>query len=114
MICYNLQMNHFKETTHLSEIIEQSDQNPVIIFKYSNNCNSSSRLYKKLEKMKDDGALNFPIYLVTVQVQSVLSKKIEEHFEIKHQSPQIIILNKRKVVYNANHNSIKTEDFIFT
>ena len=107
-------MNYFLETTHLSEIIEESNSKTVIIFKYSNNCGSSERLYKELKQKIKEKVLNDPIYLVTVQTQPALSKKIAEMFGVKHQSPQILILNKGKLVYTAHHYAIKTKDFVFT
>ncbi len=107
-------MRIFKETSHLSEIIEESNTEPVIIFKFSSECNSSCRLYNKLEKEILDKTLKAPVYLVTVQKQPVLKEKIAEMFNIKHESPQILILIKGKVVYTAHHNSIKIEDFVFT
>ena len=102
-------MPKFWITTHLSEILEESDKQPIIIFKYSNECGSSEVLKTKLEKKN----LSIPIYLVTVQTEPVLSQKISEQFDIKHESPQIIILNKRKVTYRAHHNEIKIEKFKF-
>ena len=104
-------MNYFRTTTYISEIIEQSETQSVIIFKYSSECRSSFRLKSKLEKMLEEKTLTPLIYQVTVQTEPVLSKKIAELFKIKHETPQIIILKKGKVIYSAHHNSIKTEEF---
>jgi len=105
---HNLFMAYFRETTYLTDIIEESHNNPVIIFKYSNDCNSSSVLKKELESK----GIKSPIYLVTVQIHKALSQKIEEAFKIKHESPQIIILDKNKVTYTAHHENIKINDII--
>ncbi len=104
-------MNKFLETTHLSEILEKSEKNPVIIFKYSRECNSSTRLSLELEKIMDQKKLTLPIYRVTVQTQRVLSNRIEEWFQIKHESPQIIVVKNGRVLYTAHHSGIKLEDF---
>ena len=106
-------MDHFCKANSLSEIIEASQKNPVIIFKYSSMCNSSKRLSTTLEKKIIDKKLSVPVYIVVVQKQPVLSKNIAEMFDVKHQSPQILILNKGKSIYTAHHNSIKIENFIF-
>lgn len=105
---------NFLETTHLSQIIEESDKHPVIIFKYSNECASSTDLKKKMEFEMSKQKIKSPVYLVTVQIQKVLSGKIEEAFGIKHESPQIIILNKNKVTYTASHLKINIPEFKFT
>lgn len=102
----------FSITTHLSEILEKSNQTPVIIFKYSKTCGTSSRLKEEIEnylKGKDGVPL---IYLLTVQDQRVLSDKIEEYFQIKHESPQIIKIKDSKPIYHQNHFKIKIKDFL--
>lgn len=106
-------MNYFRETSHLSELLEASDKSPIIIFKFSSECSSSSRLKAEFEKNKEQEKLREPIYLVTIQKQKALSAKIEEYFGIKHESPQIIILKDRKVQYAASHLNIKLENFVF-
>ena len=104
-------MNEFRKTTHLSEILEESSLRPIIIFKYSSECGTSSSLAKKLEDSIRDETINHLIYLVIVQTHKALCGKIETMFEIKHESPQIIILNKGKVTYTAHHKNIKIENF---
>lgn len=106
-------MSDFIETTYLSEIIEESNKTAVIIFKYSNSCETSSRLKFELEKALHEKKIGCPIYLVTVQKQKNLSKQIEDFLKIKHESPQVIILNKGNVTYLASHTSIKLTDFLF-
>jgi bacillithiol system protein YtxJ len=101
-------MKIFRTTTHLSEIIEHSEKEPVIIFKYSNNCGSSDRLSDQLEVNIKKRKINFPVYKITVQKEPVLSKKISEWFEIKHETPQIFILYNGKITYTAHHKEIDT------
>jgi bacillithiol system protein YtxJ len=103
----------FKSTTHLSEIVENSYLEPIIIFKYSTECGSSERLLNKFELAFEAKDIKSPVYVVVVQDHKVLSKKIEELLEIKHESPQVIILNKGKVTYSSNHDQISIPDFKF-
>lgn len=106
-------MSYFKETTHLSEILEESEKNPVVIFIFSSKCGSSTRLSLLLEKTLNEKKLSVSIFKVTVQMQPILSKKIEEWFQIKHESPQIISINYGKVSYTAHHSDIKIDNFLF-
>jgi bacillithiol system protein YtxJ len=86
---------------------------PVIIFIHSNTCVISDDVEKTMAQAVNDKTIPYNIYIVTVQTHPNLSKKIEEHFEIKHESPQIIILNSGKVTYTAHHRDIHTDKFIF-
>ncbi len=101
----------FEKTTHLSEILEKSEYNPVIIFKHSSKCYQSDVLKEALEKAKEGGKIKSLIFIVVVQDSPVLSKKISEHFGIKHESPQIIIVNNNSVTYFASHDNIMIEKF---
>ena len=97
-------MSDFKHTTHLSEILEESSKKRVVVFKFSSSCNSSSSLRERFETMMAKYPLI--IYLVTARSEPVLSRKIAEHFQIKHESPQIVVIEKGKVVYSADHDNI--------
>lgn len=105
-------MDTFREANYISEIIEESQKNPIIIFKYSNSCITSERLRQTLEKEVAEKRLTKPIFLVTVQTNKALSKNVEDYFEIKHESPQIILVNKGKVVDSKNHHHIKVADLL--
>ena len=111
-------MSLFHKTTHLSEILEESERQPVIIFKYSSQCKSSARLADKLKReMLNTRCLTFGkpepiIYQITVQTEPVLSEKIAEWFLIKHETPQIIVVDKGKVTYTAHHNEIDLIDLL--
>ncbi len=107
--CYTLFMIAFKVTTHLSEILEESKKMPVIIFKYSSECGSSARLKNKL----DASHIEYPVYLITVQKERTLSNKISDWFNLKHESPQILIINGGKITYSAHHNAIDPLKFVY-
>lgn len=96
----------FRETTHLSEILEDSENDLITIFKYSSKCGSSDILKDKIKRNIEDGIIAKTIYIITVQDCPILSKKIEQFFNIKHESPQIIVIDKGKEIYSASHGSI--------
>ncbi len=101
----------FLTTTHLSEILDASQREPIIIFKYSSECGTSSELKEKFDEAISKNKLNYSVYMVVVQDHPVLSNKIAEMFDITHESPQIIILNKGKVTYTAHHRNIDIKNF---
>lgn len=102
-----------KVTPHFSEILENSEITPVIIFKHSNNCGASSDIDNMIKKGIELEKIKNPVYLVTVQNMPVLSKKIEDYFNIKHETPQVIIIKNGKVTYSMSHRNINIEDFVY-
>ncbi len=106
-------MTELKVTPHFSEILQHSEKTPVIIFKHSNNCVASSDIEDILKESITLKEANLPIYIITVQNMPVLSRKIEEYFDIKHESPQVIIVKNGKVTYTNSHRNIRIEDFVY-
>jgi bacillithiol system protein YtxJ len=104
---------YFKETTHLSDILETSEKTPVIIFKHSSMCGRSSRVETALEDSIMKNQIQAPIFKITVQTHPAISRKIEEWFDIKHESPQIIIVHRGKVTYTAHHDYIYIPEFVY-
>lgn len=102
----------FEKTTHLSAIMEKSEIEPVIIFKHSSKCYQSDVVKNELKKAKQEIKINKLIFIVVVQDSPILSKKIEEVFRIKHESPQVIIIYKNKVILNKKHDQIKIDDLV--
>ena len=96
----------FFVTTHLSEIIEASHATPVIIFKHSETCWSSRKLRDELAQRLENGSIKAPTYIVTVQEKPELSRKIREWFDVKHETPQILIIDGGKVIYEVHHDGI--------
>lgn len=105
-------MRIFKKTTHLSEILESSQSNRVIIFKYSDDCGTSSKLADEIENIIKQKEISPIIYMVTVQTEPVLSRKIEEWFNIKHETPQIIQIERGEVIYTDHHKNIDLNKFL--
>ncbi|HRH26872.1 MAG TPA: bacillithiol system redox-active protein YtxJ [Parcubacteria group bacterium] len=106
-------MNKLRKTSHFSEILEESEKNPVIIYKHSNSCGLSTQTEIEIRNALDNEIIKIPVYIVVVQEMPVLSKNIETFLNIKHESPQVIVLKKGKVTYNKSHHDIKPTDFIY-
>lgn len=95
--------NHFVKVTDIKEFEELADRSkerPVVIFKHSLTCPISSTAYDQMAKFAGEVAL------VEVQRARALSNEIENRLGVNHESPQVIVLSKGQVVWNASHFSI--------
>lgn len=99
-------MTIFRKTSHLSEILQESEKGPVMIYKHSLTCGTSTETYNTIEKSIIEKTIDYPVYIVVVQEMPVLSRNIETLLEIKHESPQVIILEKGKVKTHKSHREI--------
>jgi bacillithiol system protein YtxJ len=98
--------NHFvtvADTKSLEELLAQSHDGPVILFKHSSTCPISAAAYRQMSQLKETVAL------VVVQRARDVSREVEARTGIEHESPQAIILRNGEAVWNASHWSVTSE-----
>lgn len=88
----------------LDELFEKSKETPVVIFKHSLTCPISTDASTQMSIV--DGDVN----LVIVQVSRNISDEIEYRTNIRHESPQIIVLKDGKPVFHASHYSVTADN----
>ncbi len=97
-------MDHFARITEknsFAELMNQSKEQPVVIFKHSTTCPISAAAYQEMTRFDGEVAL------VEVQGARELSREIEKKTGIVHESPQVIVLRDGKVVWSASHWKVK-------
>jgi bacillithiol system protein YtxJ len=98
--------NHFKrvkDTEGLDALIESYGEQPLVIFKHSLTCPISSAAYNQMEQYEGGVAL------IEIQNARTLSSAIASRFGVAHESPQVILLRKGQVVWNASHFKITAD-----
>ena len=99
---------HWNELTELEQLeapIVQSEEQPVLIFKHSTRCSISRFALKQFENEFDLQDKIAPYYLDILKHRDI-SNEIALHFKVQHQSPQILLLKNRAVVYDTSHENI--------
>ena len=97
--------NELTELEQLEAIINQSEEQPVLIFKHSTRCSISRFALKQFENVFDLQDKIAPYYLDLLNHRDI-SNEIALHFKVQHQSPQILLLKNRAVVYDTSHENI--------
>jgi len=93
------------------KLVEESflDNIGVAIFKHSTRCSISS-----VAKSRLSSSWNFddelPIYCLDLITYRKLSNLIAEELNVRHESPQLLVLKNGKCIYNASHLSISVKD----
>ena len=92
----------------LHEIIEDSDKKTLLFFKHSTRCSISSMA---LSRMNNDFSFDLLSvnYLIDVLLYREISNNLSEITKITHQSPQVVLLYNKKVIYSASHGEIRPE-----
>jgi bacillithiol system protein YtxJ len=84
------------DRTTLDNLISDSKQRAVIIFKHSNACPISARAYREMQQLRD-------VNLLEIQAAPEISREIEKLTGVRHESPQVILMRDGKAVWNASH-----------
>lgn len=101
------ELNKMEQFDEMDEI---STTKTVVIFKHSTRCSISRMALKQF-----DAAFNYPEekidwYLLDLLNHRDLSNEIAHRYNVTHQSPQILVIQNGKAVFNASHDSIAAED----
>ena len=86
-----------------------SSENTIAIFKHSTRCIVSSMAKKQLERSFDlDGEVG--MYYLDLIAYRNISNEIADRYNIRHESPQLIVLKNNEVQTYASHSSISEID----
>ncbi|MBE7634354.1 bacillithiol system redox-active protein YtxJ [Tenacibaculum finnmarkense genomovar ulcerans] len=96
--------------SQLEDIKKQSQKEPIAIFKHSTRCSISSVAKSRFEKSFDESLKDFKVYYLDLISYREISNEIGIQFQVEHQSPQLLIIQKEAVVAHASHYEIAQID----
>lgn len=84
----------------VEQLIAQSAQHPVIVFKHDTNCRISRAAYDEMQQIIQEVAI------IDVAREKDLSRDIAERMGVKHESPQVLVIRDGRAVWSASHYDI--------
>ncbi len=90
----------------IEEFIKLSHQKPVLLFKHSFRCGVSSMVLRRFEKTLVDIRDDYHYYFLDILKFRNLSNRVAEKFNIAHESPQLLVIDKGLVLSHDSHNGI--------
>lgn len=103
---------NWKQITSLSqleELAKESSTSPVLIFKHSRSCSISNAALGRLERNWNLGE-KVNIYFLDLLSYRDISNAIAEKFGVQHESPQVLILENGKSIYDCSHFDINFKE----
>ncbi|MBL7706050.1 MAG: bacillithiol system redox-active protein YtxJ [Taibaiella sp.] len=91
------------DINQLGEIATASQTRAQIIFKHSTQCNISADALAEMNRFEGEA------WYLDLLAHRDISNQIAEQFQIRHQSPQVLIIKNNEVVYHESHWRIKAE-----
>lgn len=96
--------------SQLDEIRTKSSSRPQVIFKHSIRCSTSALVKNRLERKQPPDSIDF-YYLDLINNRPV-SNKIADTFNVRHESPQVLLIRDGKCVYEESHMGISMDEII--
>lgn len=92
--------------TEINTIIELSKNQSVLIFKHSTACGISRMVVKQFESLFNEENKQLKVYYLDLLNFREVSSKISEVFQVRHQSPQLLVIKNGVSVYDESHYEI--------
>lgn len=91
------------------KVLTIKDLNPLFnehraffLLKNSTTCPISHEAYKETEKYADENE-DVPVFYLNVQESRPLSNEVAENFQVKHESPQLLLFHGEEIVWHTSH-----------
>ncbi len=93
----------FIQEEQWQDLLDQSMIESVFLFKHSTRCGVSSMVLSRFEKQMRERNKNY--YFLNILRNRDLSNWISDELNIRHESPQLIVLKETKVIaYDSHYN----------
>ena len=96
--------------SQLEEIKEISKSEPIAIFKHSTRCGISRMVLNSFEKQMDESLKNFKVYYLDLLAYRGLSDEVGFTFQVRHQSPQLLVIKNGVLAAHASHYDVTRID----
>ena len=103
--------NSLTREDQIQDIIEESKQKPVVIFKHSTSCSISATAKGRLERQWSESDLAHvkPYYLDLLSYRPV-SNQVARTFDIEHESPQLLLIRNGECILDQSHSDISVDE----
>ena len=93
------------DVAQLDNIVAESKDKPVVIFKHSTRCSISRMALRQFESNYNLDDSVTPYFLDLIENREV-SNGVAQRFNVQHQSPQVLVIRNGVSVYDASHEGI--------
>ena len=100
----DLGLTTLRAVHELDQVLSDSHERPVLLFKHSYTCGISAEALDELRAHIDETPATAIQYaMVTVQSHRDLSNTIAQRLGVRHETPQAILVRSGRAVWSASH-----------
>lgn len=96
----------------LEELLDQSCQRKIILFKHSTTCPTSANAWKEVQDFIQNSSGEVTVAMIKVIESRPVARQVAADLGVQHQSPQVLLLSNRKVLWHASHQAVTQDKII--
>lgn len=104
-----MEFTMYKSLINVDAVLQESKEKQILILKHSITCPISYNAKCEVDEFINRN-VNSDVYLVIVQENRAVSNELSEKLEIRHESPQFLIVKNMKAEKVLNHYDITLEN----
>jgi len=101
--------NDLDDAGQIDAVTEVSEHRPQLIYKHSSRCSVCFFAKKQVEEIPEAIREQVDLHFVDVIGWREVSNAIAKEFSITHESPQLLIMYDREVVWHGSHREIQSD-----
>lgn len=104
--------NVLQDEDEVQALMEASEDQPQLVYKHSHRCSicimAKERIEESFNALSQKATMNFVNVIKSRPVSDVLTNQTG----IRHESPQVLLIQNKEVIWHDSHGSIKTEKIL--
>ncbi len=102
-------LTNLQRIDDLDRLIEQSQAQPVLLFKHSYTCGISAEALDELITHLGEENATVQYAMVTVQTHREVSNAVSTKLGIRHETPQALLVRHGRVIWSASHFRVNAD-----
>ena len=94
----------------VSDVFHESDSRMQVIFKHSPRCGVSFLAKQNMDAIKAPENVDF--HLIDVVGQRAISQHISQKTGIRHESPQVFVVDRGEVIWSGSHYQVSEDNVL--
>lgn len=104
--------NVITKSSQFDEILEESESRSQLVYKHSHRCSVCFVAKGNLEKTSEEILEHADMHFLNVVNNREASNYISSELDVRHESPQAILINDREVIWHGSHGSIDGDEIL--
>ncbi len=98
-----------RTVSDLDRLLAGSPAGPVLIYKHSVECGTSGVALEEIRDLAARPSIGARIGVILVQPARDVSNEVARRFSVRHESPQILLVQDGRVLWHASHYRVTAE-----